>query len=300
MTTTLSRMTGSLKRSWVDGSRVERIAFAVGGLLFLSGLAHLVVLIVSGGTWTGPVSLRKAATFGLSFGLTLVSVAWVTHFIPLTGRARPVLLGAFTVTCIVETSLVSMQAWRGVPSHFNFETGFDTAVSMTLAAGGFAIVITTIAMTLAAFRSTRIESAGMRLALRFGFATLLVALAVGAAMIAVGSTAARGADPSVAYTTAGFLKPAHAVTMHAILIVPALAWLLTFTRWSENQQLQIIRLSIVGYSILSIVVIIESITHTSPLAAPPLAMAASALGVVTLAAAGIMGLAGVRSRPSAS
>ncbi|MFI7673901.1 hypothetical protein [Actinophytocola sp. NPDC049390] len=295
--TTISRLAGSLQSSWTDGSRVERIAYTVGGLLFLSGLAHLVVLVVSGGTWTGPLSLRKPTTFGLSFGLTLATVTWVTHFVPMAARTRTVLLGAFTVTCVVETALVSLQAWRGVPSHFNFETPVDTVVSTTLAAGGFAIVITTIAMTLTAFRSARIGSPAMRLAVRFGFATLLVALAVGAAMIATGSTTARGPDPSAAYTTAGFLKPAHAVTMHAILVIPALAWLLTFTRWSENHQLNIVRLGVAGYSLLSIVVIVESATHTSPLAAPPLAMALSGLGLAALATAGALGLSGALARP---
>ncbi len=295
--TTISRLADSLKRSWTDGARVQRIAFAVGGLLFLSGLAHLVVLVVSGGTWTGPLSLRKPTTFGLSFGLTLATVAWVTHFVPMSWRTRNMLLGVFTVTCVVETALVSLQAWRGVPSHFNFETPFDAGVSTTLAVGGFAIVLTTIAMTLIAFRSARITSPAMRLAVRFGFATLLVALAVGAAMIATGSVSARGPDPSVAYTTAGFLKPAHAVTMHAILVVPALAWLLTFTRWSENHQLNIVRLGVAGYSLLSVVVIVESATHTSPLAAPPLAMAVSGLGLAVLAAAGALGVYGALARP---
>lgn len=295
--TTISRLAGALKRSWTDGARVERIAHTVGGLLFLSGLVHLVVLAVSGGSWTGPLSLRKPTTFGLSFGLTLATVAWVTHFVPMTSRTRNVLLGAFTVTCGVETSLVSAQAWRGVPSHFNFGTPFDMAVSMTLAAGGFAIVITTVAMTLTAFRATGVESAATRLALRFGFATLLVALAAGAAMIATGSVAARGPDPSVAHETAGFLKPAHAVTMHAILVIPALAWLLTFTRWSDNRQLNVVRLGIAGYSLLSIVIIIESVSHTSPLAAPPLAMAVSGLGLTVLAAAGALGVVGVLTRP---
>jgi hypothetical protein len=137
----------------------------------------------------------------------------------------------------------------------------------------------------------------MRLAVRFGFATLLVALAVGAAMIATGSVAARGPDPSVAYTTAGFLKPAHAVTMHAILVIPALAWLVSFTHWGENQQLNVVRLGVAGYGLLSIVIIIESATHTAPLSAPPLAMAVSGLGLAVLLAAGALGLRGVITRP---
>jgi hypothetical protein len=294
----ISRILRSLTDAWTNGSRVERVAFAVGALLFLSGLVHVVVLLVTGGSWTGPVSLRKAATFGLSFGLTLISVAWVAHLVPLTGRAANILLGTFTVSCVVEVTLVSMQAWRGVPSHFNFQTGFDTAVSMTLAAGGFVIILTTIGMTLAVFRAGRRQTAAMRLAVAFGFVTLLVALGIGAAMIATGSVAARGPDPSVAYETAGFLKPAHAVTMHAILVIPGLAWLLTFTRWGENQQTNIVRLGIVGYAILSVAVIVESFTHTSPLAAPPLAMAVSGLGLAALVAAGGLGLYGVLRRPS--
>jgi hypothetical protein len=294
----LTRIVNSLKDSWRDGSRVERIAYVVGGLLFASGLLHVAILLVTGGSWTGPTSLRKAATFGLSFGLTLATVAWVAHLVPLTGRARTVLLGAFTVTCVVETTLVSMQAWREVPSHFNFRTGFDTAVSMTLAAGGFAIIATIIGMTLAAFRAGGTQTPAMRLALRFGFVTLMVALATGAAMIATGSVAARGPNPSIAYETAGFLKPAHAVTMHAILVIPALAWLLTFTQWGENEQLKIVRLGIVGYALLSIVVIVESVTHTSPLGAPPLAMAVSGLGLAALAVAGGLGVFGVLRRPS--
>jgi len=56
--------------------------------------------------------------------------------------------------------------------------------------------------------------------------------------------------------------------MHAILVIPALAWLLSFTRWSGNQQLRIVQVGSVGYTILSIVVIIESVTYTPPLAAP--------------------------------
>jgi hypothetical protein len=105
-------------------------------------------------------------------------------------------------------------------------------------------------------------------------------------MIAVGSSAARGPNPSVAYESAGFLKPAHAVAMHAILVIPALAWLLFLTRWSEKQQLRIVRAGCVGYTIVGVVVLAGSSTHTAPFTAPPLAIAAAAIGVVTVAVAG--------------
>ena len=53
---------------------VERVAYWSGGLLILSGVIHLAVLLMSGGTWEGPLSLRKPTAFGLSFGLTLINV----------------------------------------------------------------------------------------------------------------------------------------------------------------------------------------------------------------------------------
>ncbi|HEX5812360.1 MAG TPA: hypothetical protein VFY38_09680, partial [Pseudonocardia sp.] len=142
---------GALRRIWTEGRRVEKAAYAVGAVLFLSGLVHVAVLLVAGRTWIGPLSLRKAATFGLSFGLTLPSVAWATSFLRL--RARGLVLGVFLVACVVETVLVTLQAWRGVPSHFNFETPFDTSVSMTLALGGGVIVLVGIVCTVAASRA---------------------------------------------------------------------------------------------------------------------------------------------------
>ncbi|UIJ60479.1 hypothetical protein LWP59_01945 [Amycolatopsis acidiphila] len=228
---------------------VERVAYRVGAILFLSGLVHLVVLVASGTTWEGPLSYRKAMTFGLSFGLTLATLAWATSFLRMNERTRTTLLGAFTVVSVVEVALVTMQVWRGVPSHFNFETGFDTLVSMTLALGGAVIIVTVAGFTAAALRSTSGLSPSMLLALRFGLVVLIGALAVGAIMIADGVRVSRGGDPQLAYTTAGALKPVHFVAMHAILVVPALAWLMRFTTWPERRRTRVIQATAVLYAI---------------------------------------------------
>jgi hypothetical protein len=288
-------MGASLRRSWDEGTGTERAAFVLGGVLFASGLVNLVVLVVSGGSWTGPTSLRKAVTFGLSFGLTLATVAWVTHFIQLGVAGRRLLLGGFTLACVAETALVSMQSWRGVPSHFNFETPFDATVAMALAFGGMAIVVLTLGFTLAAFRRVGRNSPSMRLAMRFGFAILMVALGLGAAMIAVGVPMSR-TDPDLAYTTAGFLKPAHAVTMHAILVIPGLAWLLTFTSWPESTRMRVVRLGAGGYLLLSAVVVGESIVKVDPLSAPPVPALLSLAGLAALVAAGAIAAYGALRR----
>src|SRR6185436_18942691 len=108
--------------SWWRGiRRIERIAYVVGALLLASGVIHLTILAISGRSWAGPLSLRKAMSFGLSFGLTLMTIVWVASWLRLGDRSRTALIGVFTLASVVETMLVSVQAWRDVPSHFNME-----------------------------------------------------------------------------------------------------------------------------------------------------------------------------------
>jgi hypothetical protein len=111
----LRSITGSMWSFWRNGRDVERAGYLVGAVLLASGLIHLAILVIGGGSWEGPLSLRKATTFGLSFGLTLITIVWVASFLRLGDRARAALLGAFIVACALETALVSLQAWRGVP-----------------------------------------------------------------------------------------------------------------------------------------------------------------------------------------
>ncbi|MEU4667383.1 hypothetical protein AB0F91_05275 [Amycolatopsis sp. NPDC023774] len=273
----------AVSRIWRDGRRVERVAYVVGAVLFASGVVNAAVLLAGDGTWLGPVSLRKAVTFGLSFGLTLASVAWATSYLALRPRARAALLGAFLVACVAEVVLVTMQAWRGVPSHFNFETGFDTVVSMSLAAGGGVIVVTALGFTAAAFRSPGRMAPSMLVAVRFGLLILMVALATGAVMIARGVVEARGGSPELAYTTAGSLKPLHAVAMHAILVLPGLAWLLRFTALPERARLRVVWLAVVADAVLTAVIGIESFVGIPPFDAPWFLLALSALASLVLA-----------------
>jgi hypothetical protein len=235
---------------WTGARPVERVAYVVGAVLFASGLVHLGVLLVTGGTWLGPVSMRKPLTFGLSFGLTLATVAWVTSLLTMGKRTRTVLLGLFTAVSVLETALVTMQAWRGVPSHVNFETPFDTSVSMALAGGGGVIIVTVLAFAAAAVRGAGGLAPAMRLAVRSGFALLIVGLAVGAVMIATGVGIARAGDPLLAYSTLGTLKPVHGVALHAVLVLPVFAWLVGAIDRAERWRVRAVWAAVAGYTAL--------------------------------------------------
>src|SRR5262245_35866237 len=79
---------GSLWSFWSRGQQVERVGNVVAAILGVSGLAHLAILVIGGGSWDGPLSLRKPMTFGLSFGLTLITIVWVSSFLKLSDAMR--------------------------------------------------------------------------------------------------------------------------------------------------------------------------------------------------------------------
>ncbi|MGW1894615.1 hypothetical protein ACWCP6_30870 [Streptomyces sp. NPDC002004] len=224
----------ALRTRWRALRPAERLCCATGALLVLSGLLHLVVFAIDGGPWYGPVSWRKPVTFGLSFGLTLAAVTWVTSYLRMDARLRTALLFVFAADCVLEVGGITLQAWRHVPSHLDMEGAFNTTVSMALAVGGGVLVVLLSVFSAAAFRRRPEGPAGMPLALRAGFAILLVALGSGAAMIARGVVLTRTGHQEAAYHSTAPLKPLHGVSLHAVLVLPALAWLMSRTPWSER------------------------------------------------------------------
>ncbi|MGW0083715.1 hypothetical protein [Streptomyces sp. NPDC003393] len=226
----------------------ERLCHATGLLLVLSGLAHLVVFAIDGGPWDGPVSWRKPFTFGLSFGVTLIALTWVTSYLRVGERLRTALLVVLAADCVLEVGGITLQAWRRVPSHLNMETPFDTAVSMTLAVGGGVLVVLLTAFATVSFRRRPAGPAGMALALRSGFAILLIALASGAAMIARGVVLTRTGHQQAAYHSTAPLKPLHGVSLHAVLVLPALAWLLSRTSLGEPVRRRILTAAVAAYA----------------------------------------------------
>lgn len=94
----------------------------------------------------------------------------------------------------------------------------------------------------------------MRLAVRIGSLTFLVALVIGAVMIAQGVTEpARSLRPPPTPQPSGS-SPA-TPPMYGILVLPALAWLLSFTAWPESRRTRIVALACLGYLLSAGVVV---------------------------------------------
>ena len=255
----LTKLSRSVLALWTRGRRIERIGYAVAGVLFASGLFHVVVFLVDGGPWEGPVSWRKAVTFGLSFGMTLACLVWVSSYVAMRPVVRRVLLGVFTAASVAEVTGITVQAWRNVPSHFNYEDGFSTVVTGMLAGGGAVIVASVLTLTILSLRPAPDTAPSMRLAVRAGLVILMGAMVTGAVMIAVGVTLANGGEQQAASETAGWLKPTHAVTMHAVGVLPALAFVLACTGLDERRRTRIVAYGVWAYALAALVTVVVNV-----------------------------------------
>lgn len=235
--------------------RVDRVCFVVGGLLVLAGLVHLGVFVADNRPWAGPLSWRKPFTFGVSFGLTLWTIAWVASWLRLTARTRTWLLVVLTADCVVEVAGISVQAWRHQPSHLNTTTPANAAIAYTLAIGGAVLVVVLGWLALAALRGCVDGPRDLRLAVQAGFGLLVAGLLAGAAMIARGTVSVRTVSPERGYADAGFLRDFHGVTLHAVLVLPGLAWVLARAGVDEPMRWRVVVATVTAYVAAALLVL---------------------------------------------
>jgi len=264
----------------------QRFAYVCGALLVLSGLFHTVVYLVDGGPWQGPVSWRKPIVFGLSFGITLTTLAWLMPFLRARRITGWIVLGIFSVASLGEVFLISLQTWRGVASHFNESTSFDGRVFSLMGMLVALLALTTVYVTVRSlFRMDAPPS--LAWAIRAGLALMLVSQSVGAQMIAEGGNT---------FGAAGALKVPHAVTLHAVQVLPALALLLLLSRFTEGRRVRIVGVGAAGYGLLIASTMAQTYGGRGPLDFSLVTSALAACGVGLLAASAVIALHGLTTR----
>ena len=241
----------------------ERVLWLAGWLLLATMVTHVVALVVTGGVVTGPVSLRKPATFAETSWLLCWSVALVLPWLRLGRTRRAMVAVAALAFGIGETSIMAVQAWRGVPSHYNFTTTFD-AVLMRGGAGGLAFVL--LAGLVVLLSGVRRSGAppSVRLGVVAGTLLLLAGCAIGFVMISNmsgifdGGFATAFTRPQVGYlgpsagavgreyvllrphTHGGDLVLLHAIGVHGLVLLALPALALTRSRRPERERLRLV------------------------------------------------------------
>lgn len=280
--------------AWRRGARPWRIAYTTGVILILVGISHGLAWLVVGGAWDGPVSFRKPFSFGVSFGLATLTLAWFADRLRLSGPTAWALLAPLAAANATEVAWVSLQRARGVAAHFNFTTPLDTALYVVVGAGAITVsVIVTVVMTVLAFRR-RTDDPALTLAIRFGLLFMLTAVIVGGAMISVGNARADAGRTNdlVQWGAAGNMKVTHALGLHGIQVLAGLAVWLSATTLQAATRTAYVATAAVGYCGLLVAGTVQwldgrALTHP--------AMLDGSLGLASIAALTAVAAAALRA-----
>jgi hypothetical protein len=150
------------------------------------------------------------------------------------------MLPAVGMSMFVEVSMITLQQWRGVPSHFNHATLFDSMVDWTISG---LIVFIALALTDLAIRTFTSHqfAKDYQIAWRSGMAYLILSCLIGAFILAYGMVRVRAGLEPTTYGKAGVVKFPHGVAIHAIQLLPAVCWWLTRIGVSLPQRIVVLR-----------------------------------------------------------
>ncbi len=199
-------------------------------------VAFLMLMPLDDRTVLGIDPWIKPTKFAVSIAVYTATVAWLIGMLASPARRRRI-SAWLAGTMFVEILFISIQSARGVPSHFNQTTPGDGLIFSVM---GLAIAVNTGFMVYLfvllgrgadlapAYQTRRVFVSGVRL----GILLFVAAGIEGGFMSAILRHTVGAADggPGLPFlnwsTRAGDLRVAHFVGLHALQVVPLVAWLL--------------------------------------------------------------------------
>jgi hypothetical protein len=237
---------------------------------------------VLGGPWEGPVTWRKPILFGISGGLTCLSLGWAWAHLPWR-RGDAWLATATAWSLLVEVGLIDMQRWRGVASHFNRQTRLDSFLYDAMGALILFATLVIIDLTIRFFRQRTALPADMLLAARAGLVFLAISCLLGIWIGAYGDLRSAAGLPPETYGPAGVAKFPHGMAMHAIQWLPLIAWAARWAGLAEPRRSRLVACSTVGTALLLAYALVQTLAGRSRFDAPPTIAALLAIGSACLA-----------------
>jgi len=233
--------------------------------LFLA--VALVGLLVDDRVITGVPAWLKPAKFGVSIVVYLLTLRWVLSHVQGHRRTVGLITGVVVVALVVELAVIGGQVVRGTTSHFNFSTSLDGALFSLMGVMISLVFLATLAAGVLVLRRRGLD-AGLAAGLRWGIGVSLVGMAQAGLMIAnTGSSPSGGHTvgapdggpgmPLTGWSLAhGDLRIGHFVGLHAMQLLPLLAWVLaTRTGLGERSRARLVRVA--GVATLGLVVLLS-------------------------------------------
>ena len=266
--------------------------------------ASLALMAIDARQLMGASVWLKPAKFAASIATTAATAALLLRHLRLPAAGGRRAVGVIVIMAALEQVIITLQAARGVPSHFNATSTLNGALFTIMGVG---ITIMTIAIGYVAWFSFRQRFADRALGwgIRIGFATMLAGSAIGAIMPrptpaqvesmragrptpllgahAVGVPDGGPGLPVTRWSTeGGDLRVPHFIGLHALQLLPLAGWWLGRRGRRNAAAARAVRLTVavgVGYAGLLAVTLTQAL-RAQPLLAPDAVTVASAVAVL--------------------
>jgi hypothetical protein len=207
---------------------------------------------------TGVPAWVKPAKFAISTAIYTGTLAWFYRYLTVWPRFVRVMVWIVAVVIVLEVVIIDLQAARGTTSHFNTSTPLDAALFGIMGAAIGILWLASVGILAALFRQPFADGA-RAWALRLGMLITVVGAASGGFMLrpttdqsvmltrnvapsAIGGHTVGAADggpglPFTGWSTEhGDLRIPHFFGLHAIQIVPFLAWIVSRRRYWRQRR----------------------------------------------------------------
>jgi len=291
MSSSIAGFFGAAMAYWRDSSTAQRFLFVSGSALLVSMLVHGVALAATGFQLHGPVSFRKAMTFAETGWLLCWAVGWLLPLISMRRWERNVVVAGSWAFAVIETFIMSLQVWRGRPSHYNTDTIGDALLFGTGGVIAFLLMLAMLVLLRASFRERGLAPS-LLLSIRAGTMIMLIGVFTGWLMIynwggvwqgvfREGNLLSGDIVPVAEGAVGGDIVLLHALGVHGLNLVPLVAWLLSYSRLPEQLRYRITAAATVFIAAIIAVCAVGMLRSLPP----------ASFGPVELALAGIFGLA---------
>jgi hypothetical protein len=267
--------------------------------------ASLVLMAIDARQLMGASVWLKPAKFAASIATTAATAALLLRHLRLPAAGARRAVAVIVTMAALEQVIITLQAARGVPSHFNATSTLNGALFTVM---GIGITIMTIALGYVAWFSFRQRFGDRALGwgIRIGFVTMLAGSAIGAIMPrptpaqvesmragrptpllgahAVGVPDGGPGLPLTRWSTeGGDLRVPHFIGLHALQLLPLAGWWLG-RRGRRNAAggPRAVRLTVavgIGYAGLLVVTLTQAL-RAQPLLAPDAVTIASAVAAL--------------------
>ena len=245
--------------------RRNRVLFTVALVHLALAVLFTVLMQLDGRMLLGRNVWIKPWKFATSITIFAATMGWLLPTLSLGDRTERVVSAIIAAAMLIEITLISGQAARAVPSHFNTSTPLDAAIFAVM---GVTVMINTLAVAYVLWRLVRSPpdlAPAYLWGIGLGLFVFVIASFEGGLMAAYGShsvgvPAAGPGLPLLNWSlTGGDLRVAHFVGLHALQILPLTGYVAAGReRLSPRSSLAVVGVVAVLYSGFTVATFVQA------------------------------------------